>query len=83
MGATNSVSKENKESLKRLNKVSGQIRVYESALEQAREVRDSLFLELYDTRQFTVTHMANVAGIRRESVHLAINRAKERSVPFE
>lgn len=42
-----------------------------------RRKRDELFVKAYDARACSVTEMAKISGLRRESVHAAINRTKE------
>ena len=51
----------------------------ERAAEQLRLQRDQLFVRAYDTRSISVTEMGRLAGLRRESVHEAINRTKRES----
>ena len=48
-------------------------------METARNRRDDLFVQAYDARMFSVTEMARLSGMRRESVHVAISRTKERT----
>jgi hypothetical protein len=49
---------------------------YEFHTAKLRIDRDNLFLSAWDMRALTVTEMARIAGLRRESVHQAINRMR-------
>jgi hypothetical protein len=62
-----------------LVEVSGWVLDHEKQAHEARVLRDDFFLRLYNDRAMTVTEMARISGIRRESVHEAINKARERN----
>ncbi len=58
--------------------ISGGLAIAEQQVRQFRNHRDQLFVTAYDGRKISVTEMGKLSGLRRESVHDAINRIKTR-----
>ena len=58
--------------------VTGALALSEAQTRQWRRQRDDLFTKAYDGRKISVTEMGRLSGLRRESVHDAINRTKMR-----
>ena len=59
-----------------LDEVSGALAEIEAQADALRALRNELFVGAYDQRLLSVTEMARISGLRRESVHEAINRTK-------
>lgn len=62
-----------------LTDVASQMAQHERDLAIARKARDDLFMKLHDEGTITVTEMARITGLRRESVHEVIRKRKEGS----
>ena len=63
-----------------LSEIVAEMDDYGMELDRLRSRRDQLFIHAYDNRALTVTEMARIAGLRRESVHRVINLSKERNL---
>ena len=59
-----------------LGKISGLLNEAEYTVEELRINRNRLFVIAYDARAISVTEMARISGLRRDSVHDAIRRTK-------
>lgn len=55
------------------------LRLAEMDVTELRRMRDQMFVDAYDARAISVTEMGKLSGLRRESVHEAITRTKQRS----
>jgi hypothetical protein len=62
-----------------LVQLSGAVNDFEEAARTNRRLRDQMFLDFYERRAMTVTEMSRIAGIRRETVHEAINKARRQA----
>ncbi len=71
-----SVEASTKHFAKELERVTTQLQKHEAQAGHLRNERDQLFVAAYDARSISVTEMARISGMRRESVHDAINRTK-------
>lgn len=60
-----------------LVRLSDLVKTAEDSLRIRRQDRDQMFLDLYEGRVISVTEMARIAGIRRESVHDALNKQRK------
>ncbi len=61
----------------RISKLAEDLAAAEGLASYLRGERNALFVQAYDDRAISVTEMARIAGVRRETVHEAINRTKK------
>lgn len=61
----------------KLERFASNIKEMEQDLRDQRRMRDGFFLYLWENRLMSVTEMAVHAGIRRESVHDALRKARD------
>jgi hypothetical protein len=71
------------ELIRELNHLAEQISGCDDLATYLRHQRDDIFVNAYQNRLMSVTDMGTFSGMRRESVHEAINRAKKRQAKQE